>query len=83
MKTPDEYWSIENMEEHVEKPFGRWNMTVIDEVIYGRAMDHKTVYMADPAGMGWYETQVLAAGRWVPMENAVFGHAIRRKQRPA
>lgn len=81
MKTPEEFWSIENMEKHVDRPYGRLDMTVVGERIFGLNMDHKIIYLMDPKGRGWYETRILSAGAWVTPEEKIFGR--KQKRRPA
>ena len=83
MKAPTEFWSIENMEKHVEKVYGRFEMIPVGEKLYGPDLDHKTVYLMDPEGRGWYETRVLIGGRWATQEEAAIGRQKKRKRRSA
>lgn len=71
MKQPEQFWSIENMSEHVERPYSMMDMIKIREVQTDDT--HKLIYMMDPEGRGWYEAKILVAGRWVPQEEAIFG----------
>ena len=71
MKQPEDFWSIENMKAHVERPYHPADMITIREVQTDDT--HKLIYMVDPEGRGWYETRILVAGRWVSQEEAIFG----------
>ena len=76
MKTPEEYWSIENMQAHTEKLHNRSDMAIVKVKQTGK--DRRMLLLADPDGRGWYETQILREGKWVTMEEALFGKKIRK-----
>lgn len=78
MKQPAEFWSIENMHTHAEKIYSQADMVTIREEQVDDT--HKMIYMVDPDGRGWYETKVLASGRWVTQEEAIFGRRIGKRR---
>lgn len=78
MKQPAEFRSIENIQANAEKIYSQADMVTVREEQVDDT--HKMIYMVDPDGRGWYETKVLASGRWVTMEEAIFGRRIGKRR---